>query len=119
MYNVCVHKVFLPCSICRYAIVMFTSLNLQGNLVNGDLSLVSVTDFYPDVSLPQNPGTIIRTNLLLDDDFKKIFLFFVPCLSITLAVIGAAAGATLVFVFIIIFIISIVYWRRFMINVSM
>ncbi|XP_042352632.1 receptor-type tyrosine-protein phosphatase eta isoform X3 [Plectropomus leopardus] len=69
----------------RYAIALFTSLNLQNKLVDLQVSLVSVTQFYPAVSLPQNP-----------------------------VVIGIAVGATLG-IFCVLFIILIgfiVYWKR-------
>uniref|UniRef100_A0A3Q3L5T9 protein-tyrosine-phosphatase n=1 Tax=Mastacembelus armatus TaxID=205130 RepID=A0A3Q3L5T9_9TELE len=44
----------------QYAIAVFTSLTLQNNLVNYEISLVTVTKFYPVFELPQNPGTIIQ-----------------------------------------------------------
>ncbi|XP_029908872.1 receptor-type tyrosine-protein phosphatase eta-like isoform X2 [Myripristis murdjan] len=70
----------------RYALVIFTQLNLNPNgLVNTETSLVSVTVFSDGIKLPQNP-----------------------------AVIGIAVGATLG-IFCVLFIITIgfiIYWRR-------
>lgn len=68
----------------QYAIVLFTSLTVQNTLVNGSLSLVSVTNFYPVIELPMNPA------------------------------IGIAIGATLGFVCVLIVLIGfIIYWKRF------
>ncbi|TNN87990.1 Receptor-type tyrosine-protein phosphatase eta [Liparis tanakae] len=44
----------------QYAIVLFTSLELQDDLVNGQRSLLSITNFFAAVPLPQNPGTVFR-----------------------------------------------------------
>nr|XP_043874906.1 receptor-type tyrosine-protein phosphatase eta-like isoform X6 [Solea senegalensis] len=69
-----------------YAIVLFTSLNLQNHLVNYQESLVSITNFYPAVILPSNPATVISI------------------------VVGATMG-----VFSVLFIILvgfIIYWKR-------
>ncbi|XP_042268585.1 receptor-type tyrosine-protein phosphatase eta isoform X4 [Thunnus maccoyii] len=69
----------------QYAIVLFTSLSVENDLVNYQRSLVSITPFYPALQLPQNP-----------------------------AVIGFAIGATLG-IFCILFIILIgfiIYWKR-------
>ncbi|XP_058501447.1 receptor-type tyrosine-protein phosphatase eta [Solea solea] len=44
--------------IYQYAIVLFTSLNLQNRLVNYQESLVSITNFYPAVTLPSNPAAV-------------------------------------------------------------
>ncbi|GLD60175.1 receptor-type tyrosine-protein phosphatase eta-like isoform X4 [Lates japonicus] len=69
----------------QYAIVLFTSLQYQDEIVDVNLSLFSVTNFYPVVVLPQNP-----------------------------AVIGIAVGATLA-IFCVLFIILIgfiIYWKR-------
>ncbi|XP_068458580.1 receptor-type tyrosine-protein phosphatase eta-like [Clinocottus analis] len=70
----------------QYAIVLFTSLDLQNELVNGQQSLISITNFYPAVLLPQNP-----------------------------AVIAIATGATLgIFCVLVIILIGfIIYWKRF------
>ncbi|XP_026167719.1 receptor-type tyrosine-protein phosphatase eta isoform X3 [Mastacembelus armatus] len=69
----------------QYAIAVFTSLTLQNNLVNYEISLVTVTKFYPVFELPQNP-----------------------------AVIGMAVGVTLGIFFIFLFVLIgfIIYWRR-------
>ena len=56
---------FLYLLSCRYAIVMFTSLTLQDDLVNVEDSLVSVTDFYPAIELPQSLGTITQNHIFL------------------------------------------------------
>ncbi|KAK9516915.1 hypothetical protein VZT92_024823 [Zoarces viviparus] len=69
----------------QYAIVLYTSLTLQNGLVNGEVSLMSITNFYPAFTLPQNP-----------------------------AVIAIAVGATLG-IFCVLFIILIgfiIYWKR-------
>ncbi|XP_068578957.1 receptor-type tyrosine-protein phosphatase eta-like [Cebidichthys violaceus] len=43
----------------QYAIVLYTSLTLQNGLVNDELSLISITNFYTSaVVLPQNPAVI-------------------------------------------------------------
>uniref|UniRef100_A0A8D3DXM0 protein-tyrosine-phosphatase n=1 Tax=Scophthalmus maximus TaxID=52904 RepID=A0A8D3DXM0_SCOMX len=72
----------------QYAIAVFTSLILQNGLVNGDVSLVSVTNFSPAVTLPPYPADI-----------------------------GIAIGATLgIFsVFVIVLIGFIIYWKRFVV----
>lgn len=49
-----INDVFDPCS---YAVVAFTSLSLQNRLVNGETSLVSITDFR-SIELAGDPGTI-------------------------------------------------------------
>ncbi|XP_026220755.1 receptor-type tyrosine-protein phosphatase beta-like isoform X9 [Anabas testudineus] len=70
----------------QYAIALFTSLQLQGQLVNVVDSLVSVTPLYPAIELPENP-----------------------------AVITAIAAGVTVGIFFVIFIILIgviFYWRR-------
>ncbi|XP_031138584.1 receptor-type tyrosine-protein phosphatase eta isoform X2 [Sander lucioperca] len=69
----------------QFAIVLFTKLTLQNNLVNVQGSLLSVTTFYNPVLLPQNP-----------------------------AVIGIAVGATLgIFCILVIILIGfIIYWKR-------
>ncbi|XP_041651491.1 receptor-type tyrosine-protein phosphatase beta isoform X4 [Cheilinus undulatus] len=69
----------------QLAIVLFTDLKLQSQLVNGAQSLVSVTQFSTVVFLPVNP-----------------------------AVIGLAVGATLGIFSILFFILIgfIIYWRR-------
>ncbi|XP_040893831.1 receptor-type tyrosine-protein phosphatase eta isoform X3 [Toxotes jaculatrix] len=67
------------------AIVLFTSMTVQEGLVNGQLSLVTITKFYAVIELPQNP-----------------------------AVISIAIGATLG-IFCVLFIILIgfiIYWKR-------
>ncbi|KAM6925928.1 receptor-type tyrosine-protein phosphatase eta-like [Lycodopsis pacificus] len=69
----------------QYAIVLYTGLNLHNGLVNGEVSLMSTTNFYTAVTLPQDP-----------------------------AVIGIAVGATMG-IFCILFIILIgfiIYWKR-------
>ncbi|TKS73223.1 Receptor-type tyrosine-protein phosphatase eta [Collichthys lucidus] len=69
----------------KYAIVMFTKLVWKNNVVDVQESLVSITDFYPALTLPNNP-----------------------------AVIGIAVGATLG-IFSVLFIILIgfiIYWKR-------
>ncbi|XP_075944930.1 receptor-type tyrosine-protein phosphatase eta-like [Anarhichas minor] len=71
--------------IYRYAIVLYTSLTLQNGLVNGEVSLLSITNFHAPVTLPQDP-----------------------------AVIGIAVGVTLG-IFCLLFIILIgfiIYWKR-------
>ncbi|XP_070687308.1 receptor-type tyrosine-protein phosphatase eta-like [Pempheris klunzingeri] len=69
----------------QYAIVVFTNLTLQSNLVSFDFSLVSVTKFFPAVKLPLNT-----------------------------VVIGIAIGATLgiFFILFIVLIGFIIYWKR-------
>ncbi|XP_078113681.1 receptor-type tyrosine-protein phosphatase eta-like isoform X1 [Sander vitreus] len=69
----------------QFAIVLFTKLTLQNNLVNTQGSLLSLTTFYNPVILPQNP-----------------------------AVIGIAIGATLgMFCILVIILIGfIIYWKR-------
>lgn len=47
-------SVFDPCS---YAVVLFTDLSLENNLVNGEKSLVSSTSFSLFVVLNGDPGT--------------------------------------------------------------
>lgn len=47
-------SVFGPCS---YAVVVFTDLSLENNLVNGEKSLVSSTNFSLFVVLHGDPGT--------------------------------------------------------------
>ncbi|KAM9351963.1 receptor-type tyrosine-protein phosphatase eta-like [Symphorus nematophorus] len=42
----------------QYAIVLFTKLSLENNLVVETVSLVSITNFYPPVKLPANPVVI-------------------------------------------------------------
>ncbi|XP_056244328.1 tenascin-X isoform X2 [Seriola aureovittata] len=68
-----------------YAIVLFTNLTTTDGFVNVEYSLVTVTNFYPTIQLPQNP-----------------------------AVIGIAVGVTLgiFFVLFIILIGFIIYWKR-------
>ncbi|XP_022610174.1 receptor-type tyrosine-protein phosphatase eta isoform X3 [Seriola dumerili] len=68
-----------------YAIVLCTNLTTTDGLVNVQYSLVTITNFYPTVQLPQNP-----------------------------AVIGTAVGVTLgiFFVLFIILIGFIIYWKR-------
>ncbi|XP_050929430.1 receptor-type tyrosine-protein phosphatase eta isoform X11 [Lates calcarifer] len=69
----------------QYAIVLFTSLQYEDEIVDVNQSLLSVTNFYPVVVLPQNP-----------------------------AVIGIAVGVTLA-IFCVLFIILIgfiIYWKR-------
>nr|XP_033491214.1 receptor-type tyrosine-protein phosphatase eta isoform X7 [Epinephelus lanceolatus] len=70
----------------RYAIVLFTALNLQDKLVNYQESLVSITPISPAFTLPTNP----------------------------VLVIGIAVGVTLTifFVLFIILIGFIIYWKR-------
>ncbi|XP_063757414.1 receptor-type tyrosine-protein phosphatase eta isoform X2 [Eleginops maclovinus] len=69
----------------QYAIVLFTKLDVENHLVQYKESLVSITQFYPVVELPQDP-----------------------------AIIGIAVGAALG-IFCVLFIILIgfiVYWKR-------
>lgn len=56
--------------------MLFTSLTVQNTLVNGSLSLVSVTNFYPVIELPMNPGTT----------FKNIgfFCYYMQMMSVSL-----------------------------------
>lgn len=42
---------------CRYGVVLFTSLSLRDDLVDGEKSLVSRTSFYPAIELTNDPGT--------------------------------------------------------------
>ncbi|XP_065812681.1 receptor-type tyrosine-protein phosphatase eta [Labrus bergylta] len=69
----------------KYAIVLFTDLQLKEMLVNGAQSLVSVTQFSTNIYLPTSP-----------------------------AVIGLATGATLgiFFILFIVLIGFIIYWKR-------
>ncbi|XP_044047807.1 receptor-type tyrosine-protein phosphatase eta-like isoform X3 [Siniperca chuatsi] len=69
----------------QYGIVLFTSLVLQNNLVNGQKSLVSITSVFSVIELPNNP-----------------------------AYAGIAIGATLgIFCVLFIILISfIIYWKR-------
>ncbi|XP_032379279.1 receptor-type tyrosine-protein phosphatase eta [Etheostoma spectabile] len=69
----------------QFAIVLFTHLNFQNNLVNVQDSVFSVTNYYNAVILPQSP-----------------------------AVIGIAVGVTLgIFcILLIIFIGFVIYWKR-------
>lgn len=48
------NDVFDPSS---YAVVAFTGLFLQNHLVNGETSLLSITEFHP-IELAGDPGTI-------------------------------------------------------------
>ncbi|RVE72230.1 hypothetical protein OJAV_G00059530 [Oryzias javanicus] len=69
----------------QYAIALFTSLQLNGSLVDYSYSIVSITNFYPPVHLPTNPVWI-----------------------------GIAVGATLgIFGFLLLLLIGfIIYWKR-------
>ncbi|KAM7396461.1 hypothetical protein PAMP_019498 [Pampus punctatissimus] len=69
----------------QYVIVLFTSLSLENDLVDGQTSLVSTTGVYPELFLPQNPAVWIA--------------------------IGASLGIFCVLV--IILIAFIIYWKRF------
>ncbi|KAM7414244.1 hypothetical protein PAMA_019185 [Pampus argenteus] len=51
----------------RYVIVLFTSLSLENDLVDGETSLVSTTGVYLVNDLPQNP-VISRTELMTSSD---------------------------------------------------
>ncbi|XP_028442176.1 receptor-type tyrosine-protein phosphatase eta [Perca flavescens] len=71
----------------QFAIVLFTKLTLNtNNLVNVQLSLLSQTNFYDTITLPQNPAVVT----------------------------GIAVGATLgiFFILFIILIVFIIYWKR-------
>ncbi|XP_068169430.1 receptor-type tyrosine-protein phosphatase eta-like [Antennarius striatus] len=77
--------VLVTSGIYQYSIVLFTSLSLQNNTVNSELSLVSSTNFYPPVELQKDP-----------------------------AILGIAIGSTLG-IFAVLFIVLIgfiIYWRR-------
>lgn len=61
-------------SSCRYAIALFTSLQLKSSRVDLTNSVVSITNFYPPIQLPKNPGSAFRQILNLCH-FKHKFLF--------------------------------------------
>lgn len=103
---------------CRFAIVLFTRVSLQGDLikVGSDASKVSITNFYPAIKLPQDPGRVqVQCEMLISCVCLLFLSSFVIIFVNVIVVITVAVGATLG-IFIILFIILIgfiIYWKRF------